>query len=52
MNETPYPAGKLPHGVLDQLIRTYTHQDPRLVVPPGLGEDAAVIEFGDRYLVG
>ncbi len=51
MNQTSYPPGKLPHDLLERLIRSYTHQDPRLVVPPGLGEDAAVVEFGDRYLV-
>jgi hydrogenase expression/formation protein HypE len=51
MNQTRYPAGKLPPAALDHLIQSYTHRDPRLVVPPGLGEDAAVIEFGDRYLV-
>ena len=51
MNESRLPAGKLPPEVLDRLIRAYTHQDPDLVVPPGLGEDAAVVAFGDRYLV-
>ena len=45
------PAGKLPPAMLHRLVSSYTHSDPRLVVPPGLGEDAAVIEFGDRYLV-
>ena len=51
MNQTHYPAGKLPPAALEHLLQSYTHRDPRLVVPPGLGEDAAVIEFGDRYLV-
>jgi hydrogenase maturation factor len=46
-----FGAGKLPHGVLEKLIESYTHDDTRLVVPPGVGEDAAVIDFGDRYLV-
>jgi len=46
-----FRAGKLPHEVLERLIGQYTRPDPRLVVPPGLGEDAAVIDFGDRYLV-
>jgi hydrogenase expression/formation protein HypE len=45
------PAGKLPPALLRRLLSAYTHTDPRLVVPPGLGEDAAVIDFGDRYLV-
>ena len=51
MNSRSYPAGKLPHAELARLIQDYTHDDPRLIVPPGLGEDAAVIDFGDRYLV-
>ena len=46
-----FSAGKLPHAVLERLIRCYTREDPRVVVPPGLGEDAAVIEFGGQYLV-
>ena len=45
-------AGKLPHDLLERLIGDYTGgRDPRLLVPPGLGEDAAVIDFGDRCLV-
>ena len=46
-----YPPGKLPHGELARLLAAYTDIHPRLVVPPGLGVDAAVIEMGDRYLV-
>ena len=46
-----FPPGKLPHSVLDRLLKSYTGNDPRLIVPPALGEDAAVIDFGDRYLV-
>lgn len=45
------PAGKLPHGLLDQLLRRFPPSDPRLIVGPQLGEDAAVIDFGDTYLV-
>ena len=43
--------GKLPPDLLQRLVTSYTRQDPRIVVPPGLGEDAAVIDFGGRYLV-
>ena len=46
-----FAPGKLPHSVLNRLIKSYTGNDPRLIVPPALGEDAAVIDFGDRYLV-
>ena len=45
------PAGKLPHALLDQLLRCFSSTDPRLVVGPQMGEDAAVIDFGDTYLV-
>ena len=51
MSEPVFPNGKLPHDVLTELIGHYTHTNQRLIVPPGLGEDAAVIDFGDRYLV-
>lgn len=44
-------AGKLPHGLLDQLLRRFPPSDPRLIVGPQMGEDAAVIDFGDTYLV-
>lgn len=46
------PSGKLPHDLLERLVQRYAHgADPRLLVPPGVGEDAAVIDFGDRCLV-
>ena len=48
----PFPPGKLPLDVLDRLLSTHTTQDdPRVVVGARVGEDAAVIDFGDRYLV-
>jgi hydrogenase maturation factor len=48
---TPLPAGKLPHALLDRLLRRFAPDDPRLVVGPQMGEDAAVIDFGNVYLV-
>jgi hydrogenase maturation factor len=45
------PTGKLPADLLDDLLRAYGGHDPRLVVGPRTGEDAAVIDFGDRYLL-
>jgi len=45
------PAGKLPAPLLDELLVRYTVDDPRVVVGPGIGRDAAIIEMGDRYLV-
>ena len=44
------PQGKLKPEILARLLG-HTSQGPDLVVGPALGEDAAVIDLGDRYLV-
>lgn len=47
-----YPPGKLPLDVLDRVLSKHTKPtDPRVLIGPGIGEDAAVIDFGDIYLV-
>ncbi len=46
-----FPLGKLPNRVLSELLAKIDIQDPRVVVGPGVGLDAAVIDFGERYLV-
>jgi len=46
-----YPIGKLPATDLANLLEKYAPKDPRLIVGGAVGEDAAVIEMGDRYLV-
>ncbi len=46
-----YPLGKLPAQDLAQLLTKYAPSDPRLIVGGSVGEDAAVIDMGDRYLV-
>jgi hydrogenase expression/formation protein HypE len=46
-----YPAGKLPAEDLAKLLIRYTQDDGRVIVRPGIGRDAAVISFADRYLV-
>jgi len=53
MTQTNFPIGKLPPTYLDQLLRTYTFSlpDDRVLVYPGVGEDAAVIDMGSRWLV-
>ncbi len=48
---SPLPVGKLPAEHLARLLAQHTRPDPRLVVGARLGEDAAVIDMGDRYLV-
>jgi hydrogenase maturation factor len=46
-----YPLGKLPAEDLAKLLNRYAPIDPRLIVGGTVGEDAAVIDMGDRYLV-
>ena len=48
---TLLPAGKLPMPLLERLLTRFAPHDPRLVVGPRAGEDAAVFDLGDRYLV-
>jgi len=45
------PVGKLPLEQLRLLLRQSPQRDLRLLIGPQIGEDAAVIERGDRYLV-
>ena len=45
------PTGKLPPELLRALLKKYARCDPRVVVGPGIGEDAAIIDMGDRFLV-
>jgi len=45
------PTGKLPLEMLQQLLGRYAQSDPRLIAGPGIGEDVAVVDMGDRYLV-
>jgi hydrogenase maturation factor len=47
----PLPVGKLPPALLERLISKYVQPDPRMVVGPGIGRDAAVLDLGDRDLV-
>ena len=51
MTARRYPPGKLPHDELRRLLSRFTRGHERLVVPPQVGEDAAVIDMGDRLLV-
>lgn len=46
-----FPTGKLPHSLLANLIARYGTDDPAVVVRPGIGYDAAVIDLGDTLLV-
>ncbi len=44
-------AGKLPSELLSELLDRVEIKDSRVVLGPTLGEDAALIDMGDRYLV-
>ena len=44
-------TGKLPLELLSRLLRGVEITDPRVALGPKPGEDAALIDFGDRYLV-
>ena len=44
-------AGKLPAQYLHSLLNNLRRPDPSLIVGPHVGEDAAVLDLGDRCLV-
>ncbi len=45
------PVGKLRPAFLEAVLTRYPPKDPRVVVGPRIGEDAAVLDMGDRFLV-
>ena len=47
----PLPSGKLRYELLENILSGLKCTDPRVTVGPRVGEDAAVIDMGDRYLV-
>ena len=49
---TRFPVGKLPVATLERLLERNKISDRRVIVGPGIGEDAAVIDAGgSRYLI-
>ncbi len=48
---TRLPVGKIPHDLLAEMLAGLPPADPRVVLGPQVGEDAAVIALPDRYLV-
>lgn len=44
-------TGKLPAELLERLLAGVVRRDPRVLLGPTLGEDAALIDLGDRVLV-
>lgn len=53
MNQTitHFPVGKLPHTYLESLLERYTTMTPDVIVGARIGEDAAVIDIGEKYLL-
>ena len=47
----PLPVGKVRAETLRRLFARYVPKGERVVVGPRVGEDAAVLDMGDRYLV-
>src|SRR5512134_389248 len=47
----PLPPGKLPVEILDRLIRAYTSSIHGVAVGASIGEDAAAIDIGEKYLL-
>lgn len=44
-------VGKIPHELLERIIRSSPTQGPRVLLGPGVGLDSAVLEFGETCLV-
>ena len=51
MKRKPLPTGKLDVQILRRLLQRYSRIDERVVLGPGIGEDAAAIDMGDKILV-
>ncbi len=49
--EAVLPVGKIPTELLGRLLASNQLTDERVLVGPGIGRDAAVIDLGDRLLV-
>jgi hydrogenase maturation factor len=51
MDEEVLPLGKLPLPLLQSFLKELPVNDPDVLVGPGIGEDAAIIRFGNQTLV-
>jgi hydrogenase expression/formation protein HypE len=54
-NVRSLPIGKISHKLLDQMLKKFTsggsNNDERIIMGSKIGEDAAVIDMGDKYLI-
>jgi hydrogenase maturation factor len=46
-----FHSGKLPSEILERLLKAYTSANHGVVVGPSIGEDAAAIDMGNKYLL-
>lgn len=51
MAQESFKPGKLPVEIMRRLLRDHVGHDPSVILGPGIGRDAAVIDFGQRLLV-
>ena len=51
MKRDPLQMGKLDVHLLRKLLRQYAIADERVLLGPGVGEDAAAIDFGHKVLI-
>ena len=48
---TTLEIGKFPHSLLERLLNTNRIRDPRVVLGPQVGEDAAALTVGERLII-
>jgi hydrogenase maturation factor len=46
-----FPVGKLPIDILDRMLKAYAPPGENIIVGPSIGEDATVIDRGEKYLL-
>ena len=51
MKKNKLPIGKLQIEHLDRMLQKYQVPGDRVIVGAGIGKDAAVIDWGEKYLV-
>ena len=44
-------VGKIPHALLERLLAKNQLSDPRVIIGPRLGEDAAAVAFGNKLVL-
>lgn len=51
MTASSLPPGKLPPALLAEILAQTPSHDPRVLIGPRVGEDAAVIDMGEQLLI-